>query len=918
VFDSRGDAQHQDNVGATDFFRAQRDAGHSLGAQPPSPASISGIQMGGTGTYFGHVGRNPQTGESELYISRRLSGSDGRFAGIVFSVLPASFFESAFQKVVLGQAGAVSLLRGDGTVLARFPADPAFANADVSHSVPFLHYPNWENRSFEVRSPLDQVRRLYTCERVPHSALVLCVGTALTDVYAAWRQRATMLGGIAALLTLCIVGIAVMLNREFQHRQRVHQTALRNESLFSGALNGSAIGTALFEMDRRVSYINPALARLLGTPIEAMLGQQLSTVLGETEWPQDHLGLGRLQSGELDVYSVERQFDRSNGEVVHGMVSVTLVRDEGRQPRFFIAQIEDITSRVLATQALNEQNERLQVTLSSIADGVVTTDRSGFVRFVNPAAEAITGWSHREAVTRSITEIFALRDPDSGLPVEDVVRRALASPRAAHVSISGVLVDRLGVRREVACNAATVRTADKVMGAVLVFRDVSESHELHRKLAYNASHDALTGLPNRTAFEAELEEAVRDARGNSSQHALAFLDLDRFKIVNDTAGHRAGDALLKLIAKLVVKQVRDSDVVGRLGGDEIGVILRDCGIDEAKVVLERLTAAVNELVFVWDGRNYGVGASIGLTLITPHSESPVALLTEADVACYAAKNAGRNSVSVYSGEQSDAADWHRKIVLAAGIEEAIAEGRIFLHAQKVLPSDEDEAPRWELLARMYDRDGAPIPTSVFIPAAERYDLMGHVDRWGLTHALGEVRRAQDSGVLFPVHVNLSANSLNDPAFVPFALGLIKDSGVPTSSLTFEITETALMRNPASGAAAITALREAGIQVALDDFGIGMSSFGYLRSFPVDIVKIDGGFVVNMTESSVDRNIVKSIHQITRDLGARTVAESVENEETLAMLKHLGIDFFQGYGIHRPQLLKDVVDGEILGKVKLGV
>ncbi|WP_024903796.1 EAL domain-containing protein [Robbsia andropogonis] len=902
VLDSRSSPPRRNNVANQDFFKVHEG----------TPAAPPGSDRDATDQPFiSRVIQSPLDGKYYVCMSRRLSTADGRFAGVVFASIPKSVFDRAFSLLPIDEEGAAALLRNDGTVLARKPDTGVSFNTNVSNGDLWRYFPMQKHGYFEGRSKIDGIQRLYVYHDVDGFPILLALGESMKRVYGSWRERAQLLGLLDLTLTLCIIGLTLLFRRVYEHGRLGRLAAVRNESLFQGAMNSASVGIALVELDRYVSYVNPALIALLGVSEERLLGDRLHDLLGPQFWHNDEAGFSSLEQGRINAYVIERRFTHPDGRLVDALVKVTLARTERGSPRFFVAQVQDITERMQTQQLLSEQNEHLRVTLASIADGVITTNNDGMVQFVNPAAEAITGWQNSDALSLPIATVFSLRDPDTGQPVKDAVRRALGTPRASHVSIVGVLIDRNGWRREVACNAAAVRTAEgAVIGAVLVMRDVSESRELQRKLAYNASHDALTSLPNRTAFGDALEQALLEVQMSDRQHALAFIDLDRFKIVNDTAGHRAGDMLLKQIGLLVPAQLRATDFVGRLGGDELGVILHDCTIDEAKVVLDKLIAAINALQFVWDGRTYSVGASIGLTAIDRHAESPNALLTEADAACYSAKDNGRNMVSVYRGGQSDAADWHRKIVLAAGITEAISEGRIFLYAQKVLPRDARAVPRWELLARMFDRDGTPIPTSVFIPAAERYDLMVHIDRWALSSALAELQRGMAGGALCAVHVNMSANSLNDPDFVGDALKLISASNVPPGALTFEITETALMRNLASATVAINALRGAGVHVALDDFGIGMSSFGYLRNFPVDLVKIDGGFVVNMIENAVDRNIVKSIHQITRDLGARTVAESVENAATLSLLRQMEVDFFQGYHIHTPEPFHMVIDAEI--------
>ncbi|QRM35438.1 EAL domain-containing protein [Microvirga sp. VF16] len=444
---------------------------------------------------------------------------------------------------------------------------------------------------------------------------------------------------------------------------------------------------------------------------------------------------------------------------------------------------------------------------------------------------------------------------------------------------------------------------------IVQFQDITARREAEERLRYNATHDELTGLLNRSAFEQKLEEALAESRDTGIKHALAFVDLDRLKIINDSAGHVAGDALLRGVAGALPNYLRDGDVIGRLGGDEFGIILLGCSLDDATVILEELNTAASAIQFPWDDRSYSVGASIGVTEITPSSRSPSAVLAQADVACLTAKMAGRNRVSIYRPEQSEAVDRHREIAVAAGIKLAIEEGRFRLFAQRIVACANPTQERYEILVRMLDRDGTVIPPSVFIPAAERYDLIGAIDRWVVREALTFLGRAGDFDS--QIHLNLSAASIGDASFAAYVLEVLEDTGVAPEILAFEITETAVVSNMAVAATTVGKLREMGCQIALDDFGVGLSSFNYLRQFPVDMVKIDGSFIHNMATNAVDRYIVKSIHQIAKELGAQMVAEFVEDQATFELVTSMGITFAQGYAIHRPEPFDEIMaDHEI--------
>jgi diguanylate cyclase (GGDEF)-like protein/PAS domain S-box-containing protein len=526
--------------------------------------------------------------------------------------------------------------------------------------------------------------------------------------------------------------------------------------------------------------------------------------------------------------------------------------------------------------------------------GTALLHLDGTVFKVNSAFCRLFGFSEGEMLSKTAADLTPLDDdpPDDGPLLRGEIDVVESERR---------LVRKDGTEVWVFRSASLLRDeAGKPTYMIVQFQDITARREAEGRLRYNATHDELTGLLNRSAFEQKLEEALAESRDTDIKHALAFVDLDRLKIINDSAGHVAGDALLRGVAGALPNYLREGDVIGRLGGDEFGIILLGCSLDDATVILEDLNTAARALQFPWDDRSYSVGASIGVTEITPSTRSPSAVLAQADVACLTAKMAGRNRVSIYRPEQSEAVDRHREIAVAAGIKQAIEEGRLRLFAQRIVACEDPTQERYEILVRMLDRDGTIIPPSVFIPAAERYDLIGAIDRWVVREALTCIGRAGGLDQHPQIHLNLSAASIGDASFVAYVRDILAVSGIAPEILAFEITETAVVSNMAVAAMTVGRLREIGCQIALDDFGVGLSSFNYLRQFPVDIVKIDGSFVHNMTINAVDRYIVKSIHQIAKELGAQTVAEFVEDQATFELVSSMGITFAQGYAIHRPE------------------
>ena len=461
--------------------------------------------------------------------------------------------------------------------------------------------------------------------------------------------------------------------------------------------------------------------------------------------------------------------------------------------------------------------------------------------------------------------------------------------------------------------ARLVRGPDgKPERAVGINMDITERRALEQQLEHMAAHDALTGLPNRVTFERRLEEARRLAQSAGREHVLCFMDLDRFKIVNDSAGHAAGDAFLRQVGQLVQSGAGEENFVARLGGDEFALLFYDCSSAKAEHRARALIDAIRAIRLRWEGKVYDIGASIGLTAINAKSPGPMDLMSQADVACYAAKSAGRNQVVLYGGRNGAAERHHREILVASGIRRAIEAGQFTLFAQDILTLDNAAsgnppgARHVEILLRMKESTGRMLRPGSFIPAAERYDLMGNLDRWVIENTLivrGEALAALET---VSVSINLSANSLNDPLFWPFLSETLRASPLPAERVSFEITETAMINNLETARHFMSRVRAAGHQLILDDFGTGLSSFNYLKQLPIDVLKIDGSFIRQLKDSPVDRVIVESINEISHRLGIRTVAEIVEDAETLEIVRAIGIDHAQGYAIGRPLPLDNMI------------
>jgi diguanylate cyclase (GGDEF)-like protein len=466
-----------------------------------------------------------------------------------------------------------------------------------------------------------------------------------------------------------------------------------------------------------------------------------------------------------------------------------------------------------------------------------------------------------------------------------------------------LLIKRDGNEMYIESTASPIRDGSgAVCGGVLVFHDVSESRELNRKLSYHASHDILTGLVNRREFEARLERSLRSAKARETQYALCHLDVDQFKIINDTCGHSAGDALLGQVGALLKTKIRWRDTLARLGGDEFGLLLESCSLDEALRMAEQLRETIREYKFVWEERTFRLGASIGVVPISGDSEDVAAVLSAADSACQAAKEAGRNRVYSFQENDIDLMRRRREMQWAARINNALEESRFELFRMTIQPLQKAETgAHYELLLRMKDETGKIVSPDNFIAAAERYGITPAIDRWVIENALRWlVSEADERERLAMCSINLSGQSLGDDKFLPFVIEQFHRSGLDASKICFEITETAAIASFSQANRFIQALKELGCKFALDDFGTGLSSFGYLKHFPVDFLKIDGSFVKEILHDPIDREMVRSINEIGHLTGKQTIAEFAENAEIINMLRSLGVDYAQGYGISTPQ------------------
>lgn len=583
-----------------------------------------------------------------------------------------------------------------------------------------------------------------------------------------------------------------------------------------------------------------------------------------------------------------------------------------RQPRQLDAQqnyalscLAHAAARALegrqATLELQQRNALLHTTLNAIADAVVTTDVLGFVTWLNPAAERMLGVGLAVLAGQSIEALLSLRSAKLPAGVADVMTR-VAAGQTVNLPKDTQLLCKGAEPMAIEGSASPLGK----QGTVLILRDVTSARQKEQEIAHRAMHDALTGLCNRDEFDRQLQWALEAAaeEGTSQADCVLFLDLDHFKVVNDTCGHAAGDQLLKDMAELLRKSVRAKDVVARLGGDEFAILLRSCPLPAAERLARNICQQLDVFRFEVRGKRLQVGASIGLAALGEDLNEPQALMRAVDECCYAAKSAGRNRVVAWTASThvsqaaGGASSW------AERIGHALDEDRFVLLGQLVIPLHTDAGGvKVEMLLRMLDESGQRLSPGEFMPAAERFHLMGRIDRWVLRNTLDWMRDKLASSHAKRVGVNLSGQSVGDPSFHAWALEVLKAAGpVLCQALTLEITETVAIANLDQARTFLHAVRGLGLRVALDDFGSGAATFGYLKRLPLDYIKIDGQFVTGLLSDPLDEVTVRSFVDVARVMGLKTVAEFVESAEVMNRLRELGVDFAQGYHLHKPACL----------------
>jgi diguanylate cyclase (GGDEF)-like protein/PAS domain S-box-containing protein len=657
--------------------------------------------------------------------------------------------------------------------------------------------------------------------------------------------------------------------------------------------------------DEKILLANESAANLVGLEPGALVGREVADLVKPAYRAKFRKTMANRMAGESVPERLEIQLINGHESGLWVEAQSALIEFRGSPAILTVAR--DVSYRKSLDVSLSRSKRQAQYTLESIAEGVITTDNDGRIDYMNLAAETLIGANRDDAAGHRVGELFTLVDDADRRPLGDPVERCLSMRRRVNMGRRAVMIGSDGEHEHsVELSASPIRgPGSSISGTVVVFHDVSEIRGLTRQMSYQATHDALTGLINRREFERRLDEALDTAHAEESVHMLFYMDLDRFKAVNDSCGHVAGDNMLREVASLIKDQVRESDFVGRLGGDEFGALLMGCPIDKAHQIATDICKAIADYRFVWKDKIFNIGISIGLVEISHASGSMQDVMSAADSACYVAKQQGRGQVHVYSARDEAIARERGDIQWLRRLQTALHEGGFELAIQPIIAmaGGVESGPAVEVLIRLSNGDGRKVRTAEFLRPAERYQLMPQIDRWVVNATLaaiagGEIRLTSGRSCA----INLSAQTLADESFLGFVVEALDRTGIAPGAICFEITETAILSNVQYAQRFIEVLHGIGCEFALDDFGSGLGSFSSLKHLPIDYLKIDGTYTRNLTSDRVNQEMVAAMIKLARTMKFRVVAEQVEDQDDFDWLRDIGVDFVQGHFVEAPLVL----------------
>ncbi|GAA4027292.1 EAL domain-containing protein [Actimicrobium antarcticum] len=734
--------------------------------------------------------------------------------------------------------------------------------------------------------------------------------------------RNLLMVGVTSVALLLMGSSVIVLRRISIRGDRLEAQLRQSEERMIMGFRGSGAGLWDWDIQRNAVYYSPWITELLGYAEGTMniLPSAFIELMHPDDREQSRVALA-LHFKTSSRYDIEFRLKTSDGNYLWCRSRAQATRAADGAPIRMVGTLVDISDLKAAEAQAFSDKELAQVALAAIGEAVITTDTEGRITYCNQVAEALLGQRLIVLRNQPLASVCRLVHEEVHQEITDLVGPAMRGDTGIAAKSTLLLHCLAGRVIPVTHSVASIRNfSGKIIGAVVVLHDVSEGRRHAAELSHQANHDALTGVLNRRAFERQLNALIQETsvaggsntaanRTADKPYAVMYLDLDQFKVVNDTCGHAAGDALICQVSMILQQSVRDGDLVARLGGDEFGIVLKNCHNERAQRIAEILRQGIADIRFAWGNQHFAVGVSVGLVVATQGSSTLKEIMKAADAACYMAKEKGRNRVHVYSEDDEELSIRHTEMTWVARIKNALERDRFCLYAQAIVPLQAATADtsgtghdHVEILLRMLDDDGKIIAPMAFIPAAERYGLMPQIDRWVIrnTFRMLAEKQSQPGTPMTTCAINLSGASIDDDQFLEYALEQQRLHGVAWSVVCFEITETAAIANLSKAAGLITRLRELGCSFALDDFGAGMSSFSYLKHLPVDYLKIDGSFVKDMLTDVTDRAMVDAINQIGHVMGKKTIAEFVENDAIRECLREMGVDFAQGYGVGRPE------------------
>ena len=657
--------------------------------------------------------------------------------------------------------------------------------------------------------------------------------------------------------------------------------------------------------DEKILLPNESAANLVGLEPAQLVGREIADLVKPAYRALFKKTVAKRLAGESAPRRIEIQLINGNQSGLWVEAQSSNIEYHGQRAILTVAR--DVSHRKSLEVSLSRSKRQAQYTLESISEGVITTDNDGRIDYMNLSAETLLGTNRDDAAGHRVGELFTLVDDADRRPLGDPVERCLAMRRRVNMGRRAVMVSIDGeIEHSVEITASPVRgPGDSISGTVVVFHDVSELRGLTRKMSYQATHDPLTGLVNRREFERQLDEAMDSAHAEEAVHMLFYMDLDRFKAVNDTCGHLAGDNMLREVAALIKNEVRDSDYVGRLGGDEFGSLLIGCPIEKARQIATDICNAVANYRFVWKDKIFDIGVSIGLVEISHASGTLQDVMSAADSACYMAKQQGRGQVHIYSARDEAVARERGDIQWLRQLQTALHEDGFQLAVQPIIAmtGKADSGPSVEVLIRLTDGRGQSNDSAEFLRPAERYQMMPQIDRWVVNTTLGAIASGEIKlSARRSCAINLSSQTLGDEAFLGFVVDSLDRTGVAPSAICFEVTEAAILANVQHAQRFIEVLHGIGSEFSLDDFGSGLGSFSSLKHLPIDYLKIDGTYTRNLQTDLVNQEMVAAMIKLARTMQFRIVAEQVEHQEDFDWLRDSGVDFVQGYFIEAPSML----------------